>query len=105
MTDKIVVFSTCETPEEASRIARALVEAKLAACVNIVSGVESIYRWKGGIESSAEVMLVVKTRRHLFARVQALIESTHSYELPECIAVPVVEGSERYLRWLDEGLS
>jgi periplasmic divalent cation tolerance protein len=104
MTDKIVVLSTCETPEEAVRIARALVEAKLAACVNIVRGVESVYRWKGGVESAAELMLVIKTRRDLFTQVRAMLDAAHSYELPECIALPVVDGSDRYLRWLDEGL-
>jgi len=105
MTDKIVVLSTCGSVEEAGRIARELVEKRLAACVNIVSGVRSIYRWKGAVEDDGEVLLVIKSSRALFERLRAEIEKLHSYEVPEVIAVPVVDGSERYLAWLDRELA
>ena len=104
MTDKIVVLSTCETEEEADRIARDLVEKKLAACVNVVGGVKSVYRWKGTVEAAAEVMLVIKTNRELLPEVRSSLDRIHSYELPECIALPVVDGSERYFGWLEQGL-
>ena len=104
MTDKIVMFSTTGTEEEARKIARALVEAHLAACVNIVPGITSMYRWQGNIEESAEFLLIIKTGRALTAEVQAAIERVHSYDLPEAIAVPIVDGSGRYLDWLEQGL-
>lgn len=104
MTDKIVVFTTCETAAEAEKIANSLVEQRLAACVNIVSGVRSVYRWADAVESASELLVVVKTRRDLLPGVRAEIDRIHSYELPECIALPVVDGSERYLEWLDQGL-
>jgi periplasmic divalent cation tolerance protein len=105
MTDKIVVFSTCDSEEQAGRVARALVEQRLAACVNILSPVRSIYRWKGQIEDAAEWMLIIKSRRDLMERLRAAIGEIHSYEVPELLAVPVVDGSENYLAWLDRELS
>jgi periplasmic divalent cation tolerance protein len=104
MTDKIVVLSTCETAEEAESVARLLVESRLAACVNIIGGVRSIYRWKDAVESATEFLLVIKTSRALLPDVQAAVDKVHSYELPECIALTVIDGSERYLEWLDHGL-
>lgn len=104
MTDKIVVLTTCETAEEGERIARRLVESRLAACVNIVGGVKSVYRWKEAVESAEELMLVIKTSRALLPEVQAAIEKIHAYELPECLAFQVVDGSERYLDWLEHSL-
>src|SRR5579871_83097 len=101
MTDKIVVLSACDSAEEAARIARALVEKRLAACVNIVPGARSVYRWKGEIEDSAEWLLVIKSRRGLFPALNAAIRKLHTYEVPELIAVPVVEGADGYLSWLD----
>src|SRR4051812_37588934 len=97
MTDKIVVLSTCASDEEAKRIASSLVEKKLAACVNLVTGVRSIYRWKDQIEENQEVLLVIKTSRALFDSVRNQIEKLHSYELPEVIALSVVDGAETYL--------
>jgi periplasmic divalent cation tolerance protein len=105
MTDKLVVFSTSETEEEARTIARALVEGQLAACVNIVPGLHSVYRWKGAVEEASEVLLIIKTSRTLFGQVRAVIERIHSYELPEVIALPIVDGSERYLEWLSSALA
>ena len=104
MTDKIVVFSACATEEEAEKIARMLVEARLAACVNIVPGARSIYRWQGAIESAAEWLLIIKSSRQIFARLSAALERAHSYQIPEVLAVPVVEGAPNYLNWLEEEL-
>ena len=105
MTDKIVVLTTCDSEEQAAVLARALVDQHLAACVNILPRVRSVYRWKDKIEDSAEVLLVIKSRRDLFPAVRASIEKLHTYEVPELIALPVVEGSEPYLAWLDRELS
>lgn len=104
MTDKIVVFSTCDSEEQAGRIARELVEQKLAACVNILPGARSVYRWKGQIEDAAEWMLVIKSRRDLMDKLRSAIGKIHTYEVPELLAVPVVDGSETYLAWLDREL-
>ena len=101
MTDKIVVLSTCDSPESAAALARELVEQRLAACVNILPGARSIYRWQGKIEDASEWVLVIKTRRDLFARLRETIAKTHSYEVPEVIALPILDGSEPYLAWLD----
>lgn len=101
MTDKIVVFSTCGSEEEAVRVARGLVEAQLAACVNIVSQIRSIYRWQGAIEDGTEWLLVIKTRRELFGAIAAKLRSIHSYEVPEAIALPIVDGLPDYLAWID----
>jgi periplasmic divalent cation tolerance protein len=101
MTDKVIVLSTCSSREEAKRIARGLVEERLAACVNIVDGVASIYQWHGKVEENDEVMLVVKSRRD---RLQERLAGMHSYEVPEAIAIPVVDGLPAYLEWLDREL-
>jgi periplasmic divalent cation tolerance protein len=105
MTDKIVVLSTCESEEQAERIARHLVEKKLAACVNISGKIRSIYRWEGKIEDASEVLLIIKTRRDLFPRIRAELASLHSYEVPEVIAMAIVDGSDSYLAWLDRELA
>ncbi|HEX4075620.1 MAG TPA: divalent-cation tolerance protein CutA [Candidatus Acidoferrales bacterium] len=103
MTDKVVVLVTCGSAREARRIAKAVVERKLAACVNIHDArVESIYRWKGKVESAKEFLLVVKTSRRRFAALQKKIEELHSYDVPEIIALPIVAGSRGYLDWIDE---
>jgi periplasmic divalent cation tolerance protein len=104
MTDKIVVLSTCDSEEQAALLARHLVEQRLAACVNILPHVRSIYRWDNKVEDSGEWMLVIKSRRDLFAALRAEIERLHSYETPEIIAMPVVDGSPAYLGWLDHEL-
>jgi periplasmic divalent cation tolerance protein len=101
VTDKIVVLTTCDSAEEAERLARHLVEHRVAACVNIVAGARSVYRWKDKIEDAAEFLLVIKSRRDAFPRLRAAIAQLHSYEIPEVIALPVVDGSEAYLNWLD----
>ncbi len=104
MTDKILVHTTCSSREEAERLARALVESRLAACVAITPGVTSVYRWQGAIEQSEEWALTIKTRRGLFDALKAELSRLHSYQVPEILAVPVLEGSEAYLAWMDEEL-
>ena len=104
MTDKLIVLVTCSGLAEARRIGRAVVDRKLAACVNILPGARSIYRWKGATEDTPEWLLVIKSRRDLFDSIRAAISKLHTYEVPEVIAVPVVDGSESYLAWLDREL-
>ncbi|MCE5308396.1 MAG: divalent-cation tolerance protein CutA [Acidobacteriales bacterium] len=105
MTDKIVVFSTCANAEEAARIARHLVENHLAACVNIVPEIHSVYRWKGAVEEATECMLIIKSKRDLAERLSAEIAGMHSYQVPEVIALPIIDGAPSYLNWLDHELS
>jgi periplasmic divalent cation tolerance protein len=105
MTDKIVVLSTCASPEEAERIAHALVEKRLAACVNVLPAIRSIYRWKDGIEDQSETLLVIKSSRGLFDPLRAQLEKMHSYEVPEVIALPIVAGAEGYLEWMGRALA
>lgn len=105
MTDKIFLQTTCATIEEAERIARHLVDRRLAACASISAPVRSIYRWRGAVEDAQEYVLTVKTRRDLFERVAAAIRTVHSYETPELIALPVVAGSAEYLEWMDRELA
>ncbi|HTS64646.1 MAG TPA: divalent-cation tolerance protein CutA [Candidatus Acidoferrales bacterium] len=104
MTDKIVVLSTCATDADAQRIARTLVEGRLAACVSIAPGLRSIYRWQGALENSEEVLLLIKTSRDLFPALKSELERIHPYEVPEILALPVVEGSGNYLAWVTANL-
>jgi periplasmic divalent cation tolerance protein len=104
MTDKIVVLCTCDSEDQAAQIARRLVEQRLAACVSIVANARSVYRWKEKIEDSPEILLVIKSRRDLFDALRVEIEKIHSYEIPEIIAIPIVDGSESYLAWLEGAL-
>ncbi len=105
VTDKIVVLTTCESQDQAEQLARRLIEDRLAACVNILPGARSIYRWKDKIEDAAEFVLVIKSRRDVFDKLRAAIARLHSYEIPEVIALPVVDGSDAYLKWLDRELA
>ena len=100
MTDHIVVLCTCSSAEEAERLARMLVEHRLSACVNVVPGVRSFYRWKDAVESAGEWLLIVKSSLAIFPALCAAIEQGHSYEVPEILALPVVEGAANYLDWL-----
>ena len=104
MTDFQIVLSTCADREQAERIAHRLVELHLAACVNILPGVQSIYRWQGAVESAGEVLLLIKTKAAHSDQVQSTIASLHSYEVPEFLVLPVSGGSEAYLAWLDTSL-
>lgn len=104
MTDKRIVLTTTGSQEEARKIAQALVERRLAACVNIVGPVQSVYRWKGAVESAPEHLLIIKTTAAAFPRVRDAIRELHSYELPECVMLNIEAGSEEYLKWLGEGV-
>jgi periplasmic divalent cation tolerance protein len=104
MTDKIVVLSACANQEEAERLARLLVDRRLAACVNVIPGMRSYYRWKGAVEAAGECLLIVKSSRDLFASLTAALEKAHSYEVPEALAIPIVDGAAKYLSWLGENL-
>lgn len=104
MTDKIVVFSTAGSAEEAEKIARRLVEDRLAACVNVIKEIRSFYRWQGKIEDAAEWLLVIKSSRERFEALRSAVEKLHSYDVPEVIALPVVEGARNYLNWMDSEL-
>lgn len=101
MTDKILVFCSCASLKEAEKITRRLIERRLAACVSITPGAVSHYRWKGAIETSKEVMLTIKSRRSLFERLRAEIRRVHSYETPEILAAPVIDGDADYLEWME----
>ena len=103
MTDKRIVMTTASSVDEARRIAETLVDRKLAACVNIVPKIVSIYRWKGKVEEAEEWLLWVKTAAP-FERVRDAILEMHSYELPECLSISIEEGSQQYLKWLDESV-
>ena len=104
MTDKRLVFSTVADIEEARKIARALVDKQLAACVNIVGPIHSIYRWKENIEESDEILLVIKTTAEGFPRLRDELKILHSYEVPECISVNVEDGLPEYLKWIGESV-
>jgi periplasmic divalent cation tolerance protein len=105
MADKNLVLSTTGSKEEAQTIARALVERRLAACVNIVGPIESVYRWQGKVQTSAEYLLLVKTTAERFSAVRLAIRELHSYELPECIALEIDNGSDEYLNWIEASVS
>jgi periplasmic divalent cation tolerance protein len=105
MTDKRIVLTTAGSEEEAHRIARHLVEGRLAACVNIVPQVASIYRWQNKIESAQEWLLIIKTSADRFPAVRDAIRELHSYDLPECLAFSVEAGSLPYLKWLEESVT
>jgi len=100
--DEIIVFITASDEDEAAKIAEALVEAKLAGCVNIIKDIRSIYSWLGQIEDEKEVLMIAKTQKSLFDPLMKKVKELHSYTVPEIIAIPIVEGSEGYLNWLKE---
>jgi periplasmic divalent cation tolerance protein len=104
MTDKLLVLTTAGSENEARKIAQTLVERRLAACVNIVHRIQSIYRWEGNVEEAEEYLLLIKTVKLREEQVRAAIRELHSYELPECIAIPIESGSMEYLKWLSESV-
>ena len=104
MTDKIVVLTTCDSEAAAADLSRKLVELRIAACVHILPAGRSIYRWKEQIEEAQEWLLVIKSSRERFDELRSQIQKLHSYDVPEMIAIPVVDGSEAYLNWLDQEL-
>jgi periplasmic divalent cation tolerance protein len=102
--DPIVVFLTAASGEEATRLADLLVGAHLAACVQILPEMESVYRWQGQIERQSEILLIAKTTRGKFTELEREVRALHSYETPEIVAVPIITGSQPYLDWLSESL-
>jgi periplasmic divalent cation tolerance protein len=104
MTDKRIVLSTAGSEDEARKIARHLVDERLAACVNIIPRIESIYRWQDKVESSAEWLLLIKTTEEKSPGVRDAIRALHSYELPECITISIEDGSAAYLGWIDQSV-
>lgn len=102
MSDLIVVYVTVGSGEEADRMAQALVGEQLAACVNRVRSIQSVYRWQGKVEQNDEELLIIKTRRQLFPALEKRVKELHSYSVPEIIGLPIIEGSEDYLNWLRE---
>jgi len=95
-----IVFVMAASEAEASTIARTLVEERLAACVNLIAPVRSIYRWRGAIEESSECLLLIKTGTRHYAKLERRIMQMHSYKVPEIVAVPLVQGSRDYLKWI-----
>jgi periplasmic divalent cation tolerance protein len=104
MTDARVVLTTAGSQEQARTIGRALVERRLAACVNIVPRIDWIYWWEGNIDSTDEWLLIIKTTERRSQAVYDAIKELHTFELPECISLPVERGSERYLSWIRESV-
>jgi len=102
MSDAIVVLVTCGSEEEGAKIAKALVDERLAACVNLISPIRSIYRWEGKTWDDAECLLIIKTQRARFEELENRVKSLRSYSVPEIITLSIVEGSSSYLHWLEE---
>jgi periplasmic divalent cation tolerance protein len=105
MTNKRLVLTTASSPEESKKIARVLVESRLAACVNIMPNIESVYRWDGKVEEAQEYLLLIKTTAEAYPAIRDAIHQLHTYEVPECIALSVEEGSEAYLKWIDDSVT
>lgn len=101
----VVIFVTSANKEEAEKIASGLIQEKLAACVNIIENVRSIFWWQGKADNACEVLLVIKTRRQLMNKLMKKVKSLHSYEVPEIIALPIISGDKKYLKWIDESLT
>jgi periplasmic divalent cation tolerance protein len=102
MTDYILILITAASPQEAENIAKAVVEQKLAACGNIVPDIRSVFWWKQTIETEQEALLILKSKTALFASIVDVVNSLHSYEVPEILAIPIAAGSESYLTWIEE---
>ena len=100
-TNFIIILITAKDKKEAEKIAQGLLNEKLIACANIINGVKSLFWWQGKIDSSKEVLLVLKTKRILFKKVTVKVKSLHSYQTPEIIALPIIDGSKDYLDWVN----
>jgi periplasmic divalent cation tolerance protein len=105
MSNALIVLVTAPNTEEASRIADALVGGRLAACVNIVSGIESVYRWEGKVARDSETLMIIKTTDDRYAELEGQIKALHSYTTPEVIAIRIERGAEAYLKWLAESIA
>ncbi len=104
MTDKRLVLTTCGSRDEALRIAHELVQRRLAACVNIVPQIESVYRWQGKVETATEWLLLIKTTAAAFDRLRQALFELHSYDVPECIEIAIEDGGAKYLEWIAESV-
>jgi len=104
VTDKVVIMVTAASRRECRKIAKHLVEAKLAACVNITQPVESLYHWEGKIANDKELVLLIKSTRDLFPEIKAAISKIHSYHTPEIICLPIIDGSRNYLQWVGDSV-
>ncbi len=104
MTDKIVILVTAANRRECLKIANHLVEARLAACVNITPGIESLYRWEGKLNRDKEFLMLIKSTRGLFPEIKREISRIHSYHTPEIICLPVIDGSRNYLQWVSDSV-
>jgi periplasmic divalent cation tolerance protein len=104
ITDARIILSTAGSREEADRLAAALVERRLAACVNVVGPIASLYRWQGKVERAEEFLLLIKTTAERFPDISAAIRELHSYEVPECVEIPVTAGSDAYLQWIGDSV-
>jgi len=101
VTDKIVVLVTVPNRRDGQKISRRLVESKLAACVNMTSNIQSVYRWEGKVTNDREFLLVIKSSRRLFSKIRDAVRKLHRYTTPEIICLPIVDGSEEYLNWIE----
>ncbi len=102
MSNNIVIYITTASISEAKKIGHTLVEEKLVACSNIISPIQSIYSWQGKICNDKEALMVLKTRKKLFKQIVNRVEELHSYDVPEIIAMPIIEGSRKYLSWINK---
>lgn len=100
----VVIFSTCANKREAQKISRGLIREKLAACVNIIEKIESIFWWKGKTDSAKEALLIIKSKYSSLNKIIKVVKSLHSYEVPEIIALPITGGYKPYLEWMDESV-
>ena len=105
MTEALIVVSTFATEEDAARVARVLVEERLVACANLLSGARSIYRWKDAVQDEREVVVLMKTRKQDWTALLSRLHELHPYDVPECIAVRIAAGAPKYMAWLDEALA
>lgn len=99
-----IVFITAKDNEEAKRIAQGLLKEKLIACANIIPGVQSMFWWEGKIDEAGEALLILKTKRSLIKKVIKTVKVLHSYQVPEVIALPIIEGNKDYLKWVNESV-
>lgn len=100
----IVVFVTAKDISEAKKISDQLLEKKLIACANLIEGVESVFRWQGKIDQAKETLMILKSKQGLFKKIVKTVKANHSYEVPEVIALPIIDGNPDYLKWIDESL-
>jgi len=104
MDNYLVVYSTLPSIESAEKISKSIIENKLAACINIITGVKSIYYWENDVLQDNEVLLIIKTKEDLYNQLEDFLKTIHPYELPEIIALPIVRGYNKYLEWINESV-